>query len=163
MYNKTTIRERFSYFRNQKGLSQTELGLKLEEIMGEPFDRFTISNYETGRRRIPAYLVPALAQIFGITTDELFYTERDIASLQNIDTLGVKVAGYREMMDSQPEAAAQKSLEALEQARKEIQGLKEELRLRDQKMAIMEEQLQTYDSAAQKMSKMLGIRQQKQS
>ncbi|MBL6445708.1 hypothetical protein JMN32_05270 [Fulvivirga sp. 29W222] len=127
MFNKATIQEKVCHFRTVKGYSQVELGLKIEEITGQPYDRHAISAYETGRRRIPAYLVPVLAEIFEITTDELFYSKEEIRKFDQIDQLSAQMVDYRELSNTNPEEAAKAALDLLKEARKEIQTLKSQL------------------------------------
>ena len=61
---------RFSYLRKLSGLSQREIANKLGIT-----DR-AVSKWETGRGTPKFIHIPALASIFGVTTDYLFGCDR---------------------------------------------------------------------------------------
>lgn len=61
------------YLREQKGLTQSELG----KIFG--LSKTAISLYETGRRGLDSELAKAIAEYFGVTTNEILYTPRELA------------------------------------------------------------------------------------
>ncbi|MBL6448282.1 helix-turn-helix transcriptional regulator [Fulvivirga sp. 29W222] len=119
--------EKISYFRTKLGLSQVELAERLQESTGELCDRHAVSRFENGHRKLPVNYVPILAQIFGITTDELFYSAEQLRKT-NKDPFGTQVADYRQLAEDNPKEAANKALEALLQAKNEVQALKEQLR-----------------------------------
>lgn len=69
---KTKIAENIKYFRKQLGLTQGELAALL---CGK---KSLVSNYENGYSTPDVYTLCKLAQIFGVTLDELVeYSEED--------------------------------------------------------------------------------------
>ncbi len=56
---------RIAAYRQKLSWSQQHLG----ELLGVP--QQTVANYETARLRVPASLLPKLAQSFGVSVDEL--------------------------------------------------------------------------------------------
>lgn len=56
---------RVAHLRKEHGLTQTQLG----EMLG--ITQQMVASYEIGRRRIPASMLPQLAQIFAVGVDEL--------------------------------------------------------------------------------------------
>ena len=61
---------RFSYLRKISGLSQREIADKLG------ISNRAVSKWETGRSTPKFIYIPALASIFGVTTDYLFGCDR---------------------------------------------------------------------------------------
>lgn len=59
------VGRRIAALRQAMNWSQQHLG----ELVGVP--QQTIANYETARLRVPASLLPKLAQTFGVSSDEL--------------------------------------------------------------------------------------------
>lgn len=59
---------RVAALRNEEGMSQQAVA----DELGIP--QQTYAHYEVGRLRMPASLLPKLAQIFGVTADELLGT-----------------------------------------------------------------------------------------
>jgi len=56
---------RIAHLRKQHELTQTELGARVG------IAQQTLGHYEAGRLRVPASLLPELAEIFGVTVDAL--------------------------------------------------------------------------------------------
>ncbi|MBL6445353.1 hypothetical protein JMN32_03480 [Fulvivirga sp. 29W222] len=96
-------------------------------MTGETCGKHAISRFENSHRKLPINYVPALAQIFGITTDELFFSANELKRTDK-DQIGTQVADYRELATTNPKEAANKTLEALLNAKKEVLALKEQLR-----------------------------------
>ena len=61
----TKVGSRIAACRQEMNWSQQQLG----DLVGVP--QQTIANYETARLRVPASLLPKLAQTFGMTVDDL--------------------------------------------------------------------------------------------
>ena len=59
------VGSRIVAYRQEMNWSQQHLG----ELIGVP--QQTVANYETARLRVPASLLPKLAQTFGVSVDEL--------------------------------------------------------------------------------------------
>lgn len=59
------VGSRIAAHRQERDWSQQYLG----ELIGVP--QQTVANYETARLRVPASLLPKLAQTFGVSVDEL--------------------------------------------------------------------------------------------
>lgn len=121
--NNTTIEERIYHFRTRNNWSQTELGEKIKEITGKSLGRDVISNYEKGRRKVPSELVPVLAKIFGISTDELFYKYEKV--IEHSPTLRA-IAESEKLAGKDLKAAYGKAIEALQQSKMEIQALRDQ-------------------------------------
>ncbi|UII32208.1 helix-turn-helix transcriptional regulator [Fulvivirga ulvae] len=121
----TTISEKVLHFRTLNDLSQADLGKKIEEITGESCDRHAISRYENGKRKIPVNYVPVLARIFGISTDELFFSSNELKQ-QHSDTrsLEVQIAEFKELAATNSSTLSMKALEIIDKAKAEIQDLK---------------------------------------
>ncbi len=60
-----TVGQRVARLRGQQGLTQT----RLADALG--IKQYVIASYETGRRRIPSALLPALAQNLGVSVETL--------------------------------------------------------------------------------------------
>lgn len=56
------------------GLSQEELAVKLQ-LLGLQVGQMAVSRMETGKRNIPDFELPVLAQALGVTTDWLLGQE----------------------------------------------------------------------------------------
>ena len=125
---KETIARRIFYFRTKNDLSLTQLGARLEEVTGKKYDKNALWSYENEKRRVPAEIIPAFAEIFHITTDELFYSKEELASRKNVDTLGAQVAEYRGLVSDDPKQASEQAIKIIEDARKEIQHLKNQVK-----------------------------------
>lgn len=70
--SKNIIGKRVKELRKTHGLSQKELAQKLQ-LLGYDFSDLTILRIEKGDRFVADYEVVALAQVFDITTNELFF------------------------------------------------------------------------------------------
>lgn len=151
--------EKILYFRNKKGLSQVELAEKIQEATGELCDRYAISRFENGRRKLPINYVPLLAQIFGITTDELFYSAEQLRKT-NKDPLGTQVADYRELAEGDPKEAATKTLEALVRAKNEVQALKEQLRKCEEELEKKNRSIKRYVALSKSLNNVLKEEEQ---
>lgn len=68
--SKNIIGEKIKTLRKSAGLTQKELAEKLQ-LEGYEFSDLTILRIEQGKRFVPDYEIVALADYFGITTDEL--------------------------------------------------------------------------------------------
>ena len=68
--SKNIIGNTIKTLRKEKKLTQKELAEKLQ-LEGHDFTDLTILRIEQGKRFVPDYEVVALADFFGITTDEL--------------------------------------------------------------------------------------------
>lgn len=68
--SKNIIGENIKRLRKSAKLTQKELAEKLQ-LEGYEFSDLTILRIEQGKRFVPDYEVVALADYFGITTDEL--------------------------------------------------------------------------------------------
>jgi len=60
--------------RLRQGLSQEELAVKLQ-LLGLQVGQMAVSRMETGKRFIPDFELPVLAQALGVTTDWLLGQE----------------------------------------------------------------------------------------
>ena len=117
----TTIEERISYFRSRNNWSQAQLGEAIEKESGKAVSKDVISNYENGKRKVPSELVPVLAKIFNISTDELFYKPGEGSHLNTIEEV---MSTARHTATKDKAAAFDITFEALEKAKEEIQKLK---------------------------------------
>jgi len=68
--SKNVIGNNLKKLRKEKGLTQKALAEKLQ-LQGYEFSDLTILRIEQGARFVPDYEVAAIAQLFGVTTDEL--------------------------------------------------------------------------------------------
>ena len=68
--SKNIIGNTIKVLRKGKKLTQKELAEKLQ-LEGHDFTDLTILRIEQGKRFVPDYEIVALANFFGITTDEL--------------------------------------------------------------------------------------------
>lgn len=68
--SKNIIGNTIKTLRKERKLTQKELAEKLQ-LEGHDFTDLTILRIEQGKRFVPDYEVVALADFFGITTDEL--------------------------------------------------------------------------------------------
>mgnify|MGYP001612015082 CR=1 FL=1 len=59
------VGQRVAQFRTEHGLTQNQLA----EMAG--VKQYVIASYETGRRRIPASLLPVVAKILGISVEDI--------------------------------------------------------------------------------------------
>lgn len=130
--NNTTIEERIYHFRTRNNWSQSQLGEKIKEITGKALGRDVISNYEKGRRKVPSELVPVLAQIFNISTDELFYRYEEIVA----DSPTIRaIAESERAAEKDIKQAYKLAIEALQQSKKEIQSLRDQAEVYKNEMA----------------------------
>lgn len=67
-------RRRIREARLRQGLSQEELAVKLQ-LLGLQVGQMAVSRMETGKRIIPDFELPVLAQALGVTTDWLLGQE----------------------------------------------------------------------------------------
>ncbi|MBL6445346.1 helix-turn-helix transcriptional regulator [Fulvivirga sp. 29W222] len=148
-----TIAAKISYFRAQKKISQEELAQKIQELTGETCGKHAISRFENSRRKLPINYVPALAQIFDITTDELFFSANELKRTDK-DQIGTRVADYRELATTNPKEAASKALEALLNAKKEVQALKEQLRKYEEELEKKSTKMKKYKEIAKSLSEL---------
>jgi len=117
------LHDNIKYYRKKLGLTQVELAEKLN------VSQSTITSWENGNRRPDLDFLPVLAQIFGISVDELLGRE-SVSEQENIDTDTIRERyrrdpAYRLLFDAaenaKPEhlkaaAAMLKSLEGTENA-----------------------------------------------
>lgn len=68
--SKNIIGNKIKMLRKSANLTQKELAEKLQ-LEGHEFSDLTILRIEQGKRFVPDYEIVALADFFGITTDEL--------------------------------------------------------------------------------------------
>ncbi len=68
--SKNIIGSNLKKLRKKAGMTQKALAEKLQ-LEGQEFTDLTILRIEQGKRFVPDYEVVALAEFFGITTDEL--------------------------------------------------------------------------------------------
>lgn len=68
--SKNIIGSNLKKLRKKSGMTQKALAEKLQ-LEGQEFTDLTILRIEQGKRFVPDYEVAALAEFFGITTDEL--------------------------------------------------------------------------------------------
>jgi transcriptional regulator with XRE-family HTH domain len=68
--SKNIIGNKIKSLRKTANLTQKELAEKLQ-LEGHEFSDLTILRIEQGKRFVPDYEIVALADFFGITTDEL--------------------------------------------------------------------------------------------
>lgn len=68
--SKNMIGSNLKKLRKKAGMTQKALAEKLQ-LEGQEFTDLTILRIEQGKRFVPDYEVVALAEFFGITTDEL--------------------------------------------------------------------------------------------
>lgn len=66
--------ERVKEARQKNGLSQEELSVKLQ-LLGLQIGQMAISRIETGKRVVPDFELPVLAEALGVTTDWLLGKE----------------------------------------------------------------------------------------
>lgn len=119
----TTIEERIFHFRTRNNWSQAQLGEKIEEITGKSIGRDVISNYEKGRRKVPSELVPVLAQIFDISTDELFYKYQKVTD----DSPTIEALVQSEALaKTDLKQAYEIAIKALQKSRDEILALRDQ-------------------------------------
>ena len=130
------LNDNIKYYRKKLGLTQVELAEKLN------VSQSTITSWENGNRRPDLDFLPVLAQIFGISVDDLLGTTSDtvvrtdpwdvesVSDQENIDTDSIRERyrrdpAYRLLFDAaenaKPEhlkaaAAMLKSLEGTENA-----------------------------------------------
>ena len=150
---KETIARRIFYFRSKNDLSLTQLGARLEEVTGKKYDKNALWSYENEKRRVPAEIIPAFAEIFNITTDELFYTEDELTKRKNVDTLGAQVAEYRDLANNDPKQASEQALKIIEDARREIQQLKNEVKTYQKEAEGYKSELERVKPVIQKIEK----------
>lgn len=119
----TTIEERIFFYRNEKGWSRAELARQIGTETGKEPGRDVISQYESGKRKVPSELVPVLAKIFGISTDGLFYKQEETRSHSAVKEAIREVENEGE---TDLQSALQKAIEALKEADRELQRVKAE-------------------------------------
>ena len=68
--SKNIIGSNLKKLRKKAGMTQKALAEKLQ-LEGQEFTDLTILRIEQGKRFVPDYEIVALAEFFGITTDEL--------------------------------------------------------------------------------------------
>lgn len=117
----TTIEERISYFRTRNNWSQAQLGEAIEKESGKAVSKDVISNYENGKRKVPSELVPVLARVFNVSTDELFYKPGEGSHLNTIEDA---MSTARQKAAEDKAGAFDMTFKALEKAKEEIQKLK---------------------------------------
>ncbi|UII30907.1 helix-turn-helix domain-containing protein [Fulvivirga ulvae] len=144
-----TITERISHFRKKNNLSQTELGEQMQEITGQLFTRSVVSNYENGRRKIPVDLIPVLAKIFGVTTDELFYTSEDMDKSHEYST---SISELQELAHRDAKAAFEKSLILLRENSNQIKELQEQLKNSEKEVGKYQKKLEVMINASDKLA-----------
>ncbi|WP_202859190.1 helix-turn-helix domain-containing protein [Fulvivirga marina] len=152
--NNTTIEERIYHFRTRNHWSQTELGEKIKEITGKPLGRDVISNYEKGRRKVPSELVPVLAKIFGISTDELFYKYEEVVAKS--PTLQAIEASEKLAKKDVTEAYL-KAMEALKQSQVEIQALRDQAETFKNEMNRYKKEAEEAQAVIDKVKKNLSL------
>ncbi len=72
--SKNIIGNNVKKLRKQRNISQKAMAEKLQ-LNGFEFSDLTILRIEQGTRFVPDYEVVAIAEFFGVTTDELMKTE----------------------------------------------------------------------------------------
>ncbi|WP_017732848.1 helix-turn-helix domain-containing protein [Nafulsella turpanensis] len=72
MGNKALFGNNFKKYRKKKGISQKEFARKLLDATGKDLTLTSISNYETGLHMPPPQILPAIAEILGVSIDALF-------------------------------------------------------------------------------------------
>lgn len=65
---------RIKEVRLRRGLSQEELAVKLQ-LLGLQIGQMAVSRIETGKRLVPDFELPILAEALGVTTDWLLGKE----------------------------------------------------------------------------------------
>ncbi|GAA0892957.1 hypothetical protein GCM10009122_26360 [Fulvivirga kasyanovii] len=118
---KTTIEERIFFYRNLINCSQAELARRIGAETGKEPGRDVMSQYESGKRKVPSELVPVLAKIFGITADELFY-KTEI----NDNKLDEAISGFEKEAEVKNNKLFQEAIAKLKEANQEIRRLKME-------------------------------------
>ena len=149
----TTISEKVLHFRTLNDLSQADLGKKIEELTGESCDRHAISRYENGKRKIPVSYVPVLAHIFGISTDELFFSSTELKQHSDTGSLEVQIAEFKELATTNPSAISKKALEIIDRAKAEIQDLKSQVKIHQKDAQKYKEELENIKPFIKKISK----------
>ncbi len=76
MVNSKYIGERIAYFLKEKGISQQKLIALLQEKSGQKYVQGTISNWKNGLTSAPIELTPVFCDIFEVSYDEFFGTDR---------------------------------------------------------------------------------------
>lgn len=120
--DKTTIEERIFFYRNMKGWSQSDLASEIGTITGRVLGKDVISQYENGKRKVPSELVPVLAEVFGISTDALFYKPDEIDSTVAYENFAGSVIAIQS--ESDKDKALKIATEALEKAKMAMEKLK---------------------------------------
>ncbi|MBL6447283.1 helix-turn-helix transcriptional regulator [Fulvivirga sp. 29W222] len=143
------ITERISHFRKKNNLSQTELGEQMQEITGQLFTRSVVSNYENGRRKIPVDLIPVLAKIFGITTDELFYSREDMEKSHEYSS---SISELQELAHSDVKAAFEKSLIMLRENSNQLKELQEQLKNSEEEVHKYQKKVEVMINASDKLA-----------
>ncbi|GAA0891207.1 hypothetical protein GCM10009122_08860 [Fulvivirga kasyanovii] len=150
----TTIEERIYHFRTRNNWSQAELGEKIKEITGKFLARDVISNYEKGRRKVPSELVPVLAKIFDISTDELFYKYPKVVAksptLQAIEE-------SEKLAKKDIKEAYRKAIEALHQSKIEIQALRDQSETFENEMKRYKQKAEDSQAVIDKIRKNLSM------
>mgnify|MGYP003608033806 CR=1 FL=1 len=65
------VGQRVAHLRAEHGLTQN----RLAELVG--VKQYVIASYETGRRRMPASLLPAVAKSFGVSVEDIIGAPRE--------------------------------------------------------------------------------------
>lgn len=146
----TTIEERIFYFRTRNNWSQSQLGDAIEKESGKLVSKDVISNYEKGRRKVPSELVPVLARIFDISTDELFYKPGEES---HSDDIGSTIMNARHIAAEDKAAAFDITFEALGKAKEEIQKLKIQVAESMQETATYKVELEKYKAVVDRVKK----------
>jgi len=66
--------ERIREARMQAGMSQEQLAVKLQ-LVGLQMGQMAVSRIETGKRLVPDFELPLIAEVLGVTTDWLLGKE----------------------------------------------------------------------------------------
>lgn len=76
MGNKVLFGNNFKKYRKKRGISQKEFAQKLLDSTGKTLTLTSISNYETGLHMPPPQILPAIAEILGVSISALFGLEK---------------------------------------------------------------------------------------
>ena len=120
----TTISERIFFYRTLKNWSQGELAQKIGDVTGKAPGKDVISQYENGKRKVPSDLVPVLADIFAISTDELFYKPGGTGIEYETENLKKAILNFKVDAEKDIGQAFDNAIIVLEAAREEIEKLK---------------------------------------
>lgn len=83
MNNTSFIALKLSKLRNEKGINQETFAIELAEMCGrnKPFSISLISHYESGRKPVPADLLPYIAKYYGVPLEDFIDPAKTDASV----------------------------------------------------------------------------------